>query len=257
MDVVAFGNLTPGANNSVTVSALVNPVGLYRYFWSVPTGALPVSPNSSSFSTNVPGWYKVTVNPDTATRPACTSSSDSVYVFNGPTVSLNGPNTICNDDPSNITAIAPVLPTGVTVTSCQWQYRLGLGSWGNIPGQTSCNALGIINISGNLEIRLSMTLSNTIVLTSNSVQINVLSAIQAPVLSVNSSTGTPVNTTICHNNSVNLQITTAAGGGNQFAYRWFKRLLAGVLKRKFSTHLAAKQNFCEFDSKYCLQGSGH
>ncbi len=227
VDVVAFGNLTPGANNSVTVSALVNPVGLYRYFWSVPTGALPVSPNSSSFSTNVPGWYKVTVNPDTATRPACTSSSDSVYVFNGPTVSLNGPNTICNDDPSNITAIAPVLPTGVTVTSCQWQYRLGLGSWGNIPGQTSCNALGIINISGNLEIRLSMTLSNTIVLTSNSVQINVLSAIQAPVLSVNSSTGTPVNTTICHNNSVNLQITTAAGGGNQFAYRWFKRLLAG------------------------------
>jgi len=227
VNVVSFGNLIPGANNSVNVTATASPVGLYRYNWSVPSGALPVPPNSSSFSTNVPGWYKVTVNPDTVTRPACTSSSDSVYVFTGPTVSLNGPNTICNDDPSNITAIAPSLPTGVSVTSCQWQYRLGLGSWGNIPGQTSCSALGVINISGNLEIRLLMTLSNTAVLTSNSVQINALSAIQAPILSINSSTGTSVNSTICYNNSVNLQITTAAGGGNQFAYRWFKRLLAG------------------------------
>jgi len=214
-------NLT-GGSSLVSLNAQVSPPGIYSFIWSGPSGvALPAT---ASWQTNTPGWYTVRAVPDPMTNPACSESLDSVFVYQGPNVSLNGNDTVCWQLNPNISGgTLNTIPNGVTVTSYQWQRKLfNTTSWININNQNSPSSLTVIDASGRQSIRLSAQLSNGVLVTSNEIDIVVLPAGIAPILSLDPSYSQ--NTTICLNDAVGLMATPATGSGGNFLYRWQRQV---------------------------------
>lgn len=214
-------NLT-GGSSLVSLNAQVSPPGIYSYIWSGPSGvALPAT---ASWQTNTPGWYSVRAVPDPMTNPACSESLDSVFVYQGPNVSLNGNDTVCWQLNPNISGgTVNTIPNGVTVTSYQWQRKLfNTTSWININNQNSPSSLTVIDASGRQSIRLSAQLSNGVLVTSNEIDIVVLPAGIAPILSLDPNYSQ--NTTICLNEAVGLKATPATGSGGNFLYRWQRQV---------------------------------
>lgn len=220
--VTVTPNNLAGSAGSVSLNAQVSPPGSYTFLWSGPAGVAVPPFSSSNLQTSTPGWYTVRAIPDPMTNPACSESIDSVFVYQGPNIALNGNDTVCWQTNSLISgSIITSLPVGISVTSYQWQRKpFGSAIWSNINGQVTPGSLSAIGASGRQNIRLSVELSNGFLVFSNEVEITVLNQGVAPVLSLD--TNYSQNSTICINDAVGLIATPASGGAGAFLYRWQK-----------------------------------
>lgn len=218
VDVTASGNLIPGGG-SVVVAAIANPGGNYNYSWTVPSafGTAP-SLSTASFPTNFPGWYKVVTTPNSVSLPACSGSSDSVYVYVGPQISRSRTDTICwNSNPGISGSLVSPLPTGVTA-SYQWKFSPDGGStWLNIVGQNNPLTIPTLSVHGVLLIRLDATLTNGVTLQSNQIPLIVYAPLQRSTFSLESPS---TSSTICFNGTINLRISPTLGGKSTKIYEW-------------------------------------
>ncbi|WP_190277546.1 Ig-like domain-containing protein [Adhaeribacter rhizoryzae] len=186
--------------DAIVTANVTNGTGPFIYNWVVPTGATAPGNTIGSFTTSVPGEYRVSVTDNNG----CTSSAVATITiaFNPlpatPTIAADGSTTFCLGGSVNLTADGS--PTATTFT---W-YK------GNTVVQTGPNPSYSANETGNYTV--IATDSNTCSsLASNIIEVFVLTP-------QNIITGGPGNQrSFCEGNTATL---TALTGGT-YTYQWF------------------------------------
>ncbi|MBU3714715.1 MAG: gliding motility-associated C-terminal domain-containing protein, partial [Ferruginibacter sp.] len=178
---------------SAAVTATPGTAGTYSYAWTTPAGFSDPG-NTSSFTTNIPGTYGVTI---TNTITGCVSSSSSGNVSQDalPTVTVNSPAT-CEGNQTNVTAT----PGTTGAYSYAWTTPAGVSDPGDVASfPTSAAGNYSVVITNTATTCKSLSASGTVTINSK------------PTVTVNSPA-------VCEGNTAT--ITATPGTSDTYSYAW-------------------------------------